>query len=498
MRRMMMQAAGLLMLLSGAAHGEDRVPLKLSDAIKTAVERNLDLRAELYNPAMQEAEYRKSRGIYDPTLGLAASMGETTTYSLLRSTSKLWSRSVQLDAGISQLLPTGATVSLDYENSYVSSDQASASAGLSSYWNSILGLTLSQPLLKNFGSEATELTIEVARLGKDATLEKLQSRLMALVAQVRTEYFKLYSLQREREVAKVSLELARRILSETQARVNAGVLPAMEILNAQYGVASREKELIDAERAVTDQSDLVRQLVQLEAHGVLEAVDQPLTGRYEAYEQEEMGRALNNRPELKELQRNRDAAELQARVADNRSRPDLNLTASAATAGLGESYGRDMDRLGSGNYPAWGVGLTFSYPLGNRAAENDYRKSRLKSDQLSVQIRNQQELIVNEVRAALRAIEANFKLLDVAERGRRFAEERLNAFVRKAEVGLATTKDVLDVEHDLATAKQTQIQAQVSYDSAVTQLWKATGVILERQQVRMVAPDADRLYRDVR
>lgn len=498
MRRMMVQAVGLLMLVSGVAHGADRVPLTLSDAIRSAVERNLDLKAELYNPAMQEAEYRKSRGLYNPTLSLTTSVGETTSYSLLQASRKLWSRSVQLNAGVSQVLPSGATVSLDYENSYLSSDQTAAAVGLSSYWDSTLGLTLSQPLLKNFGREATELTIEVARLGKDATLEKLQSRLMTLVTQVRTEYFKLYSLQREQEVARVSLELARRILSETQARVVAGVLPAMEILNAQYGVASREKELIDAERAVTDQSDLLRQLVQLDVLGVLEAVDQPLTSRYGTSEQEEVGRALANRPELKELQRNRDAAELQARVADNRTRPDLNLTASAAASGLGESYSRDMDRLGSGNYPAWGVGLTFSYPLGNSAAENEYRKNRLKSDQLSVQIRNQQELIVNEVRAALRAIEANFKLLEVAERGRRFAEERLNAFVRKAEVGLATTKDVLDVEHDLATAKQNQIKAQVAYDTAVTQLWKATGVILEQQQVRMVAPDADRLYRDVR
>jgi len=201
---------------------------------------------------------------------------------------------------------------------------------------------------------------------------------------------------------------------------------------------------------------------------------------------------------LKEMQRNRDISELQTRVAGNRTRPDLALTASAATAGLGDTYSRDMDRLSSAKYPAWGVGLLFSYPLGNSAAENEYRKNRLRTDQLSVQIRNQQELIVNEVRAAIRAVEADFKLLDVAERGRAFAEERLNAFVRKAEVGLATIKDLLDVEHDLAMAKQEQIKAQVAYDTAITQLWRVTGVILERQQVRMVGNDADRLYQDAR
>ena len=492
-------------LLSRSVHfanAGETVKLSLVDAVKTAVEKNLDLRAERYNPAMQEAEYRKSKGIYNPTLSLAANYNETNSYSDSRSSQKLWSQNVQLNAGISQLIPTGATATLGFNNSYLSSDTTNNfngnSVGLSSYWQSNLGLTLSQPLLKNFGREATELTIDVSRLGKDATLEKLQSRLMQLVAQVRTEYFKLYSLYREREVARVSLELARRILADTQARVKAGVLPAMEILNAQYGVASREKGLIDAERAVSDQSDLLRQLLQLEANGTLEIADIPFADRYESVEEEEIRRALANRPELKEMQRNRDISELQTRVAGNRTRPDLALTASAATAGLGDTYSRDMDRLSSAKYPAWGVGLLFSYPLGNSAAENEYRKNRLRTDQLSVQIRNQQELIVNEVRAAIRAVEADFKLLDVAERGRAFAEERLNAFVRKAEVGLATIKDLLDVEHDLAMAKQEQIKAQVAYDTAITQLWRVTGVILERQQVRMVGNDADRLYQDAR
>jgi len=473
------------------------VRLTMADAVKMAVEKNLDLRVELYNPAQQEAEYQKSRGIYNPTLNLQANYNDTTSYSANQPSGKYWNRNTQLNAGVSQLLPTGATANLGFNNSYLSSDMASTSSGLSSYWQSNLGLTLSQPLLKNFGREPTELTIDTAKLTKDASLEKLSAKLISMVAQVRTEYYKLYSLREELEVRKVSLELARRVLSETQARVKAGVMPAMETLNAEFGVASREKELIDAERALQDQSDLVIQLLQLPQGERIVAVEVPSKGRYEVSEQNEIKRALANRPELKELKRNLELLELQTRVSGNRTRPDLLLTASAATAGLGDTYPRDMDRLSSGNYPAWGVGLTFSYPLGNRAAENEYRKNRLKLDQAALQIRNQEELIANDVRSAVRAIEANYKQLDVADRGRAFAEERLRAFARKAEVGLATTKDVLDVENDLATAKNNQIKAQVAYANAITQLWKATGEILAKEQVRLVTLDPDALYKSV-
>jgi outer membrane protein TolC len=82
----------------------------------------------------------------------------------------------------------------------------------------------------------------------------------------------------------------------------------------------------------------------------------------------------------------------------------------------------------------------------------------------------------------------------VADRGTVFAEERLRSFMRKNEVGLATTKDVLDVENDLAISKSTQISAVVGYANALTTYWQATGELLEREGIRVVEGDADKLY----
>lgn len=490
----------MLLLSAGAVTELQAGPIRLTmaDAIKTAVEKNLDLQVERYNPAQQEAELQKSLGLYNPVLSLQASYNDTTSYSANLASNRYWSQTTQLNAGISQLLSTGATATLGFNNSYQSSDQSSTSNGLSSYWQSSLGLTVNQPLLKNFGRETTELTINSARLGKESSLEKLSAKLISIVAQVRNEYYKLYSLKEELAVRRVSLDLAQRVLHETQARVKAGVMPAMETLNAEFGVASREKELIDAERAVKDQVDVLAQFLQLSPGTEIETATIPAKTRYEITEQVEIRRALDNRPELKELKRNLELLELQTRVAGNKTRPDLLLSASAATAGLGDTYPRDMDRLSSASYPVWGVGLTFSYPLGNKAAENEYRRNRLKVDQAQLQIRNQEELVVNEVRSAVRAVEANYKQLDVADRGRAFAEERLRAWVRKAEVGLATTKDVLDVENDLAAAKNNQIKSLVSYANAITQLWKSTGQILEKEQVRVLGNEPDLLYQGVK
>jgi len=240
--------------------------------------------------------------------------------------------------------------------------------------------------------------------------------------------------------------------------------------------------------------DLLRLLLQLDKPYEIEPVDPPPREKFEAVEEDEIKRAIANRPDLLESQANLKASDLQARVTRNQTLPSLNLNASAALTGLGTEYSRDLERVTSGSYPVWSVGLQFEYPIGNRVAENTYIKSKLKVEQAKTQVRSIEEGIQNDVRTAIRAIVSNYKQLDVADQGSAYAEERLRAYIKKNSVGLATTKDVLDVQNDLVTAKNNQIQAVVNYVNAVTQLWQVTGALLEKEGITVTAKDADALY----
>lgn len=482
-----------ILLFPVVAHSAgESLSLTLPEAIRLAVEKNLDVRAELYNPAQYEAEINRNRSIYDPLLTLQTSFTDSTTTTATSTTGRdNQAESILLNSSVSRLFWTGATAAVYFNNSNATTNSA---VGMPSYWQTGLGASISQPLLKNAGRETTEIAINVSRLSKFASLERFNSRLLSTVTQVRNEYFKLYSLREERDVKKVSLELARRILSETQARVKAGVLPAMEILNAEFGAVSREKDLIDAERAVLDQVDVLKLLLQLDDKvSELRTADLPTRDWLEVSEIEGIKKAIG-RPDIREQKHNLEIAELQTRVYNNKTRPDLTLTASASLTGLDSTYQRNLDKAFTFDYPVWSIGLNATYPLGNRAAENDYRRSRLKTEQTALQIRSLEEGAANEVRAAVRGIVNGFKQIEVTDRGRAFAEERLRSFIRKNEVGLATTKDVLDVENDLATSKSNQIKAVVGYANALTRYWQVTGELLEREGIRIVEGDADKLY----
>lgn len=489
----------LIFLLNGLIHcpplaAQTPLPLTLNEAVRIAVENNLEVRAERYAPAQFEADINRYSALYDPKFTLETRNDDTEEDRPTIEDRVINTRSHTTDVGFSRLFSTGATASVGFNNSDNDTDNPTY---LDHYGRTGVVLSISQPLFKNRGRELTEENIRISRISKDASLERFKTKLMTTIAQVRNDYYKLFRLRQELGVKQVSLELAKTILTETRARVASGVLPALEILNAEFGVVQREKDLIDADRAVADQLDALRLLLQLEAGTQIVPADAPSHEVPEILEEEALRLALQ-RPDLLELKQNLALAEFQTRIYQNKLEPDISLNTSLGVDALDRDRNYDPVGIGKLDNFGWSVGLIFSYPLGNRAAKNEYVKSRLKSEQIRLKIRSLEENIANEVRAALRGIHSGFKQIEVADRGAEFADQRLNSFIRKHEVGLATTKEVLDVETDLADARNNQVAALVSYADALTRLWLVTGELTERQGIFVDETEADQLYKDMK
>jgi outer membrane protein TolC len=125
-------------------------------------------------------------------------------------------RTSQTSLGISQLLSSGATAKLSAINNYYANQYSLG--GTENYWRSGVSLSISQPLLKNFGRDTTMLAIDVARLTNEGNREQYRTKLMNSLATTRTNYFTLYGLREELTARKTSLKLAQQIEQETKAR----------------------------------------------------------------------------------------------------------------------------------------------------------------------------------------------------------------------------------------------------------------------------------------
>ena len=119
-------------------------------------------------------------------------------------------------------------------------------------------------------------------------------------------------------------------------------------------------------------------------------------------------------------------------------------------------------------------------------------------EQTKTQVQSLEESVARDIRVAARAVASGYQQLDVTARGSAYADEVLQAYIKKQKVGLATTKDVLDVMNNQVAAKSSEIQAITDYNNAIVNLWKTTGELLEREGVALDGKEADSLYNNNR
>ncbi len=479
-RRIVLLAAALGLFRVDALAAD--VPISVDEAVRSAIENNLDLRVETYNPAIAETGVRRASSIYNAKLSATADHAEENAKSSPLSDFVVRTRSYDFNASASRLLSSGATTTASFTN-LGSSDNLGAP--MSRYWKPELSLNVSQPILSGFGKEVTERGITTASDAKESALAAWRNRAIGVAADTRNQYFALINALENLDTRKASLALAQRVHAENQARVKAGILAEIELLDSELGVAQREKDLLDADKNVLDQADRLRVLVQYPAGTSLAPSDAFPEGPSGVTDQEATAKALRMRPDLAGARIAFRTQEFLSRVNRNITLPSVALNGGVGVSGLGKDYGTALDDVGSGKYPFWSVGIAFAYPLGNDAAEADLAAARLQARQAQASIRTLEESIGLDVRAAVRNLESKRQQIEVAQKGVNLAEARLASYIKRQKLGLATTKDVLQVESDLVTARVGLASARADYQGAVTQIHKSTGELLEKHGIRI-------------
>lgn len=487
MKRSRLPALPFLVLLATVLFGGrpaagTEIPISLDAAVRMALRNNLGLRVETYNPAIAETGVRRAGAIYNPRLtALLEHRGED--FRLLPDPSPVErSRFFDADASVDQLLGTGATASVSFRNLW--SRQAGDSPALRTA-RPELSLSLSQPLLSGFGREVTERGITVASDAKESSLAGWRALALTVAANARDAYFSLIKAKEDLSTREASLALARQIHSENEARVRAGILASIELLDSEFGLAGRERDLLEAQKNVRQREDQLRVLLQYPDPGVLSPEISFPEDRIAASEESATETALRMRPEIIATRVSLRTLEFQERVSRNLALPSLSVTGSAGVTGLGGSYGDAVDDLASGNTPFWSFGLGFSYPLGNDAARADLAEARLKARQGEARLRSLEAEIGLEVRTAIRDMETKFREIEVAKKGVALGEARLSSFLKRGKLGLATTKNILEVESDYVAARDALTGARIDYQGAVTRFSRSTGELLERHGIRI-------------
>jgi outer membrane protein TolC len=128
----------------------------------------------------------------------------------------------------------------------------------------------------------------------------------------------------------------------------------------------------------------------------------------------------------------------------------------------------------------WAVGLNFSYPLGNRAADSRLQQARSQKRQEVYRLRRLENGIITEVDNALVRVSKSLERAQVTERLVGLAETTLSQEMQRLRSGLSDTFRILEFQEDVVEARIRKVNARAEVEAGFAELYTAMGLNLER------------------
>jgi HAE1 family hydrophobic/amphiphilic exporter-1 len=484
-------AAGLATRASAQTAASTPATLRLSvdDAVKMALDHNVDLNADRLDPQISDTRVAAAAGAFKPTL----STGVNSNNQLQPPASFLVPTATRTDvvttnAGVGQRLPWfGTTYGVSWSSSHTNSNSF-----LNSYnplIQSGLGLNVSQPVLRDLKIDSARQQLAVTRTNRDIADTRLRESIVHTTASVKSAYWNLVSARATVDARKSALDLAQELVRVNKAKVDVGTSPPLDLVSAQAEVASDQEQLIIAETAVKQAEDAVRMLIMDPTKAetwttVIDTADTPPIAIPTLDVDAAVNRALTERADLQRARKDIENAQTNVVFLGNQKLPDVRVNASYQASGLGGTqvlraggfpgtivgpgdttgYANVLGQLFSHDYPTWTVGLAVSYPIGQSIEESNYARGKLERAQADERLKGDQARAIQQIRNASYQVDMNAKRIETTRAARELAEQRLDAERKRLDVGMSTSFLVIQAQRDLAQARTNELSAVLSYD----------------------------------
>ncbi len=481
--------------------GERREAISLADAAIRALQNNLDITISRYAKEGRLADIVVEQAKFDPTVSVNGRYNRTVdplnqplfggTGPNLNQITIFDQRHHSLAIDATKNLLTGGMLDVRYNPVRNNYNQEVAQGFLfNPEWAGGLTFTLTQPLLKNAGIALNKTFIKVAQNNADVEQHVFRDRVMTVIATVEQTYWELVFTIENLTVAQAALKAAEELLASNRAKAKAGVMSTVDVLQAEAAVASRVEQILVAEKAIRDQEDQLRRLLNpgeaaLRKDMRLTPLDAPVTALEPISLEAAIDTAIDLRPEIVQAKKHVESGELNTQFARNQLLPTLSFQGTMGLTGIGSDFGSSFNRNFSGDFYNYGAGLLFSYPIGNRSAISTYNKRRLEARSAEAALASVRHEIIVGIREAVRRVQTDFKRIETTQSARILAEKQLKTEQERLKVGLSTTRFVLDFQRDLATAQGNELRAIIDYNKSLSNFSRHKATTLDRYHLEL-------------
>lgn len=455
--------------------------LSLNDALDLAVKHNRTYQNQRESLYLESLSLSLSRWTYTPVFGGGGSAEYTQRATEVRNNMNQVIRdqestiNMRTDTRGQIALRSGgriaASVTTDFFRFVSGSDKWARSSAISA--------TLTQPLWRGAGYRAAIENLKQAERNLLYALRNFTRYRREFSVDIASQY---YSVLQGRDRVRnewIGYQNAISNAEEGRAKLQEGQLTLTELGLLEQSLLSSETRWISEMRNYKQNLDQFKILLGLPTNEriVLDAHElESLSIEHPELDQNDVTQvALISRLDLYNQRDQLVDAERKIYVAANNLKPGVDLVLGGGfRSDANSSAALPLPNLENYNYSA---GLNVDLPLGVKDRRNNYRATLINLDRAQRQL----ELAEDQIKLA---INNDWRALDQAKRNFEISEIGVNLSARRVdeqqilrELGQGTSRDLVQAQEDLVSAKNQRINALVSHKISRLNLWRDMGIL---------------------
>lgn len=421
-------------------------------------------------------------------------------------TTALVSQSNIYNTSIQQGLLTGGYAQISYRDSHLRENtptnilNPSVAPRLYFYFQ--------QNLLQGFGQKVNSRFIRVAERNASGSIETFRSQVIDLVANVLNVYWGLVVDHESLRGKQRALDIANKFFKDTERSIEIGVLSRVDIYRTQAEVGSRRRELLDAQTAVRQRENLLKNLISRTGmeDPILDRVEIIPVDSFQVPQDETLPSlrqlvavAQKKRPDVIVSNIRLENAKISALGTASGILPQLVGLTQVYTSGLAgeaQAFGdirpdpsfvggtaTALSQVFRGKYANERAAIYGQIQFKNRIEQGDYGIEQLQLKQSELQnLRSMNQMVVdisNQL-VAMRQARARYS---TGVNTRMLQKELLEKQQRMFSLGTSTINDVITAQRNLVNAETTEVAALGAYVRAQIGLDQIIGETLEKNNV---------------
>lgn len=485
------------------------VQLSLEACILKAMEDNLDIAVQAYDPEISDLSINQAKEIYWPQLSFGYLNYHYNYLSnwAVEGTNYI-TKDLRYNVSIQQQLFTGGDVELSLFSGSIDTTRALTLVNPS--YTGEFRLNFTQPLLKGFGvMNKNNIDIKKARNQSDISVIGLKSSLIQKVFDVESAYWNLVYAIESLRVNEAILSQTKERLKITQEAERIGVKSSLEVLGTETEVANYENRVITSRALVETYEDRLKGILNFPAEGLVSSkslipTDEPVLEKFDLSFGEALKIAYTESPDMEKFQKEVENAKLDVQYYKNQLLPQLDLRASLWYRGQSGDIlvykdnnpytGEVIDTIKGSRFDSledvfrfrfrnWYVTFNLIVPLDTLFSKASLAKASLEEEKKLKEIEKTEQEIYYAVLEAYKELQNREIEVESASRYRELAEKRLDAEEQRYNLGLVGNEWLFQYQRDVANARVSEIKAIVDYKISVAKLEKSLGVSLKKKNI---------------